>query len=825
MESMLFGAGLGLSALVAGGIVAEKKGGLYNKKVRQDIRYFRILPHADTVLDADKIIRLAEQFAGYNRTKQERAKKGREWFRFFIHRNEAGIAFYMGFPEDRQTGVDKAFESTYPECERHPMAHEDVPLPQVKGGYGGRFILREDGERAGLPLRLFDAKRDEWGDVLSFMEPGTWIDLTFSPASLGQLKKIVRRTTQDIRPNGKYAGGWVSAASEFGKEVLQEFNPRNDGSRRVRPSIPKPTQVRDLDPDEQTRYKSVIQRFTGREKVFEVSLCIWSDHPYASSVVQALAARMESMMSYDNGIHLKRSKRCSISDIAPIPLSNQTMIWTADEMANLFHLPEGKHRIMAQIPHLERGQRTLKKDELSNGISIGNLQHPIQQGRSVAIPLEQFTKHFVLTGMTGSGKSSTAVMMIQSILDQWIKDPHNSPGFSYFDPARETVGTILSRLLKAEVEGAKIPWEKIHYVYLGPSDYPLGLNLLHHGPNESIDSAAKEVLGLLKFAYGGDTPRMDRLVENALLTLLEDRKQHTILGIVPVLTDEDFRNRILPNVHDPIVRQFWNREVQDAGIDPILNRLSPLMTNKTMRRMFGQKKWGLDIRKYMDEGHIFLWDLLNVSEQNIKLTGGHLIQQYHQIAKGRSPRSKPHILAVDEAHLVQIPIMKKIIAEDRKFGLCLGLITQYVGQFEPWLQDEITENVGTILTCTQGMKSAGVLSTITAGSFTKDYLQKLPERVVAVYTKTKKENRRSEITTFTVESDPPYIYRPDGQIANYDDEVEMKAALEWSISKGNELQKRDGTPVVEVDGEIQDYLEYGTSLQISDDNDDDTFYE
>jgi hypothetical protein len=352
-------------------------------------------------------------------------------------------------------------------------------------------------------------------------------------------------------------------------------------------------------------------------------------------------------------------------------------------------------------------------------VAVGYLQHPLQKGRPVAIPFEQFTKHFVLTGMTGSGKSSTAVMMKQSLLDQWTANPDKAPGFSYFDPARETVATILTRLLKAELDGAKIPWEKIHYAYLGPTEYPLGLNLLHHEQGEAIDAVAKEVLGILKHAYTGDTPRMDRLVENALLTLLEDRRQHTILGIVPILTDENFRNRILPQLRDPIVRQFWERDVDNAAIDPILNRLSPLLTNKTMRRMFGQRKWSLNLRQYMDEGHIFLWDLLNVSKENVKLAVGHIITQYHQTAKTRSSGAKPHILAVDEAHLVQIPVMTKIIAEDRKFGLCLGLITQYIGQFQPWLIDAITENVGTILTCTQGMKSAGAVSTMTAGAFDK----------------------------------------------------------------------------------------------------------
>lgn len=802
---------LGLGALTAGGLAWERRHPV--GRPEQDYRYLRILPHADVKAETDRIMRLAEQFGGYGRPKKERLRRGREWFRFLVYMGERGIELYTGYPQDRSTGVDKALEAAYPECERHPVSHDEIPLPKPKGGYGGYFVLRERGEREGLPLHPFDARKDEWPDVLLFLEPGTWIDLVFSPASPAELKKLVKRAAQAVRPDPrKPSGGWSSVA-EIGMAALKEFDPRNSGKGQRRQAPQRPPSLSQLDPDEAARYRALMDRFTGRERAFDVMLSVWSEHEYASSVIQSLAARLETMMGYQNGIHLRRTRRCPISKVAPAPYPPQLMVWTAPELANIFHLPSGDHRVMGKIPHLERGQRSLRKDELSEGVSIGYLRHPLQQGRPVAIPFEQFTKHFVLTGMTGSGKSSTAVMAVQSLLDQWVADPKRAPGFSYFDPARETVATILTRLLKAELDGAKIPWEKVHYAYLGPTDYPLGLNLLHHQQGENIDAVAKEVLHLLKYAYAGDTPRMDRLVENALLTLLEDRRTHTILGIVPVLTDENWRDRILPNVRDPVVRQFWEHGFESTAIDPILNRLSPLLTNRTMRRMFGQRKWSLDLRKYMDEGHIFLWDLLNVSKENVKLAVGHVITQYHHTAKTRSSGAKPHILMVDEAHLVQVPVMEKILAEDRKYGLCLGLITQYIGQFSDSLVTAITEIAGTILTCTQGMKSAGAVEAMTAGAFEREFLQKLPERVVAVYTKTKNESGRSEITTFTVESDPPYMYRPNGEIADYRNEREVKEAIRWALSKGKELQARDGTPAAVVDIEIEQYLRGNTLFQ------------
>lgn len=805
-----------LLSIVGGtGVVAIER---WNQKrlahlQRQQIRYLRILPHANTTVDGVKVLRMVDQFAGYKRTEAERLKKGLEWFRFLVHKDVEGkLSFYLGFTEDRTTGVMRTWATLYPDSELHPVPHTEVPLPKGTDGYGGYFVVREKGERAGLPLRSFDARNDDWPDVLYSLDAGekgteVWLDLSFSPASIRDLKRTVERAKKAILPAQNEPGGrGRSGVTKFAREVAQEFDPRQAGrpfrrEERV-PSIRKT----DLGTDEQERLRSLRRRYTGRESAFHVSLSLYVEGTQNAAVAQTAATTLASVLDHDNGVRFVRSRKTRIGEIAPLPSRRRWMLWTGEELANLLHLPDGSHRIYRYIPRLAKGQRSLKKGELEQGIGIGTLSHPLFPGRKVAIPLEQFTKHFVLTGITGSGKSSTAIEIFQSVLDQWIADPNGSPGFSYFDPARETVATILTRLLKAEQDGAKIPWEKVHYAYLGPTEYPLGLNLLHHEQGEAIDAVAKEVLGLLKYAYAGDTPRMDRLVENALLTLLEDRRTHTILGIVPILTDEDFRNRILPHVRDPIVRQFWEREVQDAALDPILNRLSPLLTNRTMRRMFGQQKWSLDIRKYMDEGHIFLWDLLNVSQENVKLTVGHIMTQYYQAAKTRSSGAKPHILAVDEAHLVQLPVMAKIIAETRKFGLCLGPITQNIGQFQDWLVEAIRENVGTILTCTQGVGSAGTVSAMTAGAFTKEYLQTLPERVVAVYTKSKNEEGRSEVTTFTVESEPPYMYMPNGQIADYRNESEVKAAIDWALKKGKELQKRDGTFYKQVDAEIEGYL-------------------
>ncbi|MDN4593037.1 hypothetical protein [Polycladomyces subterraneus] len=75
------------------------------------------------------------------------------------------------------------------------------------------------------------------------------------------------------------------------------------------------------------------------------------------------------------------------------------------------------------------------------------------------------------------GKSSMMVEMIQSILEMWVKEPDTTPGFTYIDPARETIAIILNRLRHMKQQGITIPEDKIHCFPITPdATYTIGLN-------------------------------------------------------------------------------------------------------------------------------------------------------------------------------------------------------------------------------------------------------------------------------------------------------------------------------------------------------------
>ncbi|MCB6423281.1 hypothetical protein, partial [[Clostridium] scindens] len=71
--------------------------------------------------------------------------------------------------------------------------------------------------------------------------------------------------------------------------------------------------------------------------------------------------------------------------------------------------------ILKRIHKLEIGQRTLKEEEFASGIKCGHVYHPMQD-RVVFLKQLQLRKHMVISGQTGSGKSSFAEEMMRDIL-------------------------------------------------------------------------------------------------------------------------------------------------------------------------------------------------------------------------------------------------------------------------------------------------------------------------------------------------------------------------------------------------------------------------
>lgn len=780
--------------------------------------YAEILPSASLRLQPGKILTFNSQVQGLKRPWYKRLTRGRESFDFFtrdevVERNPDGtsksrkIVFYIRYPRDRQTGLKKAIQTNFPGTEIREITREEFNL-KVEAGYGGRLV--KTGEHPAYPVKQF-AKESDLADILHNLGESGMFMVRLVPVNRGKVNRLVKSALK----KNKYKV----------KDLMFIFG--NSEAAKVRRD--------DMSPDQRAKLESLYKLYTGRETYFQVSAYIWSQNPvkeFRESDAQAFAVKIGTTLRFDAGMRMKRllvlrKLRMMLYLNTPIPLPHHGVLMNTAETANLIHYPpigklleeEPPHLITQRVLHLQEGSRWLEEGELDTGTPIGVSMHPRQRERRVYIDDEQMTKHFFLSGQTGSGKSSTLVEMLQGDIDRWMVD-ENAPGFTVIDPAEDLSANLLSRI-KRSCEQAGRDWnevaKRVVYFPLGSTPLPVGLNMLHVPEGTDIDTVTKNTMDLIKYASENkDTPQMDRFLEPTLKTLLmvPDQK-HSILGIQKMLEDKDFRDGVVPKIsHHPILRDFWRNweEMLENNrglgkLDSLINRLSPFRTTDVMRRMVGQLKWSLDIRRYMDQGYLVVINAKGIPTANFKLLGGLLITHYHWTAQRRPVGSRLHKLIIDECHLLQIPVMEKIIAEDRKFGLSLGLSTQYLDQLSDWLVKAIDGNVGTILSCTQGNKGAKAVEAITNGAFSVNTLRTLPERTVAVYSKRKVEERSEPITAI-VQSDIPYLYDQKGDVADYEDKKKFQGTIDWMLKElGGSLQEKVGTSIEEVDAEMNWYME------------------
>lgn len=319
-------------------------------------------------------------------------------------------------------------------------------------------------------------------------------------------------------------------------------------------------------------------------------------------------------------------------------------------------------------------------------------------------------RHMYVIGKSGMGKTK--------LLENMIKDDINKgEGVAIIDPHGDFTTDVLN----------KIPEERVNDVVLfDPADteFPIAYN-----PMEVIDESLKiqiasGIVGTFKKIFGDSWgPRLEYILNYTVLALL-DTDGSTLLGIVRMLTDKNFRKKIVANIQDPVVKKFWttefasyNERFATEAIAPILNKVGQFVANSLIRNVIGQPKSSFNIRKLMDDQKILLINLSmgRVGETNAGLLGSLMITSLQLAAMSRANMNeltrKDFYLYVDEFQNFATDSFKSILSEARKYRLNLVIANQYLGQIEDsGVKDAVFGNAGTIMTFRVGADDANELA-------------------------------------------------------------------------------------------------------------------
>jgi hypothetical protein len=328
-------------------------------------------------------------------------------------------------------------------------------------------------------------------------------------------------------------------------------------------------------------------------------------------------------------------------------------------------------------------------------------------------------RHMYIIGKTGMGKST----LLENLA---IQDIRNGEGMAFIDPH----GSTADRLLEYVPEH-----RKKDVLYFAPFDmeHPVAFNLLE---DIGYDKRHLVVSGLItafkKIWVDAFSARMEYILSNTLLALLE-YPGATMLDVNRMLVNKNFRQKVVDNIKDPIVKDFWvgefanysDRYTQEAT-PAIQNKVGQFTSNPLIRNIIGQPKSSFDIRELMDQKKILIMNLSKgrVGEVNAQLLGSMLVTKIYLAAMSRADVSSAALnhlpsfyFYVDEFQNFANESFSDILSEARKYKLRLIIAHQYIEQMEEEVRNAVFGNVGTTIAFRVGPFDAEVLETIFQPAF------------------------------------------------------------------------------------------------------------
>lgn len=317
-------------------------------------------------------------------------------------------------------------------------------------------------------------------------------------------------------------------------------------------------------------------------------------------------------------------------------------------------------------------------------------------------------RHVYAIGRSGVGKSKLLELLIR-------QDISYGYGCCLIDPHGDVIEAILDFVPKERMEDV---------IVIDPSDtnWPISFNPLEKVPPELKHPMAQGLIEVMEKQFGANwTPRLEHVFRFTVLALL-DYPQATMRGMIQMLTDRSYRQRVIEYIQDDMVRRFfavefadWSEKFDTDAIIPLVNKLGQFLSMPMLRNIFAQKENRINFEEIMNRDKILLINLSKgkIGEENSSFFGSVFVTKIKQAGMARAAmpeeQRKDYYIYVDEFQNLATATFMNLFSEARKYGLCLTVANQYTAQLLPEVLASVLGNVANLVVFRVGGEDASRL--------------------------------------------------------------------------------------------------------------------
>ena len=406
-----------------------------------------------------------------------------------------------------------------------------------------------------------------------------------------------------------------------------------------------------------------------------------------------------------------RRVACFATRRDPNAPAGKALTLNARECAALWHLPAR----MASGSGVERAhsKRLLPAPEQDlSGILIG--QSDVNQSLPIRMPMAIATRNHLVVAKTRRGKSTLLRHISAGIMEHAVNARRQSeePALIVLDPHHDLAVDVL-RSVPPQLA------DRVTHLNFANPDLPLGLNLLDVTTFRERDLAVENLITIMHRlwpdAWGA---RMEGALRNTLLLLYERNlqvvaadpvegpdRQHTILDVPAVLTEDELRRDLLAQVESPRLNAWWQSNFESAGqqlkhqiANPGANKIGHFISNVHAERLFGQPRTTFDPRRTIEDGGVLIIDtpIGALGEGAAAMLGATMMNLVGIAIEGQinlpPERRRPVVGIIDESSTLGAINFHRMLSELGKYGGSFVLVTQSLTKL-----DEISEGLANVI--------------------------------------------------------------------------------------------------------------------------------